>query len=269
MSLAAVRDAISSGSKALSRDWVQVGDERARDHALLHLGPSIDAALPEGGLPRSAVVEVASPLGLARSTSLAARACAAAQRSDVHRESRAWCAWVDPWCSLHAPGVHASGVELERLLVVRPDEEAIARTVVRMASSKAFALIVVDLVAPLGLSRGASPFVVRLDRWANVVRRIALAIEDTATTVLLLTDSMAHRSLPLPVAMRIELERDHDRHTRLRIAKDRHGRLTGFVPVDLVPVDLVPVELVPVELVPGASTGALPPRLASATSLGP
>src|SRR5690606_1334449 len=44
---------------------------------------AVDALLPDGGLPRGAVVEVASPLGLGRSTSLAIAACASAQRASM------------------------------------------------------------------------------------------------------------------------------------------------------------------------------------------
>lgn len=239
MSLVALKDAILSGPKALPRDALRIGDEGERRSEVLRLGESVDALLPDGGLPRSAVVEVTSPLGLAGATSFAVKACVAAQRSREESEAVEWCAWIDPWSTLHAPGLHQRGVVLERLLVVRPDEEAIAQSAVRVASSKAFALVVIDLAPPLGLAldgkrsgaggRGGS----RLDRWANVVRRLALAVEDAATTVLLLTDSSSHRALPLPVAMRVELVRDRDRTTRLRIAKERHGRLSGFASLDL------------------------------------
>jgi hypothetical protein len=47
---------------------------------------------------------------------------------------------------------------------------------------------------------------VDLNRWGTIVRRLALAVERSDTTVLLLTDTLAHRAMPLPVAMRIELE---------------------------------------------------------------
>jgi hypothetical protein len=252
MSLVALRDAISSGPKALPRDALRIGDEAERRSEVLRLGGSIDAALPDGGLPRSAVVEVASPLGLAGATSLAVKACVGAQRGalrshalhshaalhshSVEGEAVEWCAWIDPWSTLHAPGLVERGVVLERLLVVRPPEDAIARCAVRIASSKAFALVVVDLVPPLGCASNGGAGV-RLDRWPNVVRRLALAVEDAATTVLLLTDASAHRALPLPVAMRVELARDPARGAQLRIAKDRHGRVghgaASFVPFDL------------------------------------
>ncbi len=74
---------------------------------------------------------------------------------------------------------------------------------------------------------------VRLDRWGAVVRRLALAIERSSTTVLLLTDALAPRAMPLPVAMRLELDRSSARSTqvRVRVAKERHGRVTAATEV--------------------------------------
>jgi hypothetical protein len=66
---------------------------------------------------------------------------------------------------------------------------------------------------------------VNLDRWGSVVRRISIAIERTDTTVLLLTDGLASRAMPLPVALRLEIARGEPGRTTLRVAKDRHGRV--------------------------------------------
>jgi hypothetical protein len=246
-----------------------------------------DVALPDGGLPRGVVLEVASPCGLARSTSLAVAACAAAQRasgvwsfssgstSSGTSSAPAWCAWIDPWGTLNAPGVRDGGVDLERLLVVRPTPPMLARAAVRVASSRTFAVVVVDTAVPLahglegtvagssgvsstGLSSsGDGAGQVRLDRWPTVVRRLALAVEGTETTVLVLTDLGAARGLPLPVAMRLELDRrredDVDRvagwRSYLRVAKDRHGRVGGAVRLG----SSLPPRV------------GLPPRVASAT----
>src|SRR5579863_8485957 len=56
----------------------------------------LDEALPDGGLPRGAVVEVASPYGLAKATSIALAACASAQAEAKLRGGEgtagAWCA---------------------------------------------------------------------------------------------------------------------------------------------------------------------------------
>lgn len=199
---------------------------------------SLEALLPDGGIPRGAVVEIASPHGLARATSFALATCAAAQaeatlRGGV-RSVGAFCAFIDPWSTLHAPAVLRHNVDLERLLVVRPPLGALARVAVRMAESRAFAVLVVDTVGPPGavVPDADHPVEssVRLDRWSTVVRRLALAVERTDTALLLLTDVSAHRPLPLPVALRIELARSPTQW-QLRVAKDRHGRVRSPVAI--------------------------------------
>src|SRR6187399_2305544 len=77
---------------------------------------SVDAALPEGGLPRGVVVELSAPQGLARATTIALALCASAQADARHRSDDdtqgAWCAWLDPTGTLFAPGAVRAGVDL-------------------------------------------------------------------------------------------------------------------------------------------------------------
>jgi recombination protein RecA len=120
------------------------------------------------------------------------------------------------------------GIDLSRLLVVRPSVEALARIAVRVVESQAFAVVVIDAAGALvGEER------VRLERWVTVVRRLAMAVEHRATTVVLLTDALAHRPMPLPVAMRLELHRRLGPVdvVRLRVAKERHGRVGAEIDV--------------------------------------
>lgn len=214
--------------------------ERAKTLPLGAFGPlgrmtrgAIDALLPDGGLPRGAVIELASSRALGRSTSVALAACSAAQaearlRSGDPKTVGAWCAFVDPWSTLHAPAVKRSGVDTMRLLVVRPSIEALPRIAVRIVQSRAFSMIAIDLAGVPGaeLQGDGAPTSVRLDRWVNIVRRLALALEKTDASVLLLTDLQAPRALPLPVAMRLELDCDVGDVWSLRIAKERHGRVS-------------------------------------------
>ena len=224
---------------ALLRESRAGEDEREKAKALPLLGPesagwasSLDRVLPDGGLPRGAVVEVASAHGLARATSLALLACAAAQREarlrsgDAHTVG-AWCAFIDPWSTLHAPALAENDVDASRLLVVRPPIEAISRIAVRIAESRAFSLVAIDTVGVPGAALAASHMIdsVRLERWPTVVRRLAIAVERSDTTVVLLTDMAAARALPLPVSMRLELSRDEEQW-HVRVAKERHGRVT-------------------------------------------
>jgi hypothetical protein len=210
----------------------------------------LDEVLPDGGLPRGAVVELASPYGLARATSIALSACAAAQAEAKLRGGEgtvgAWCAWLEPahenetvadQTSLFAPAVARAGVDLARLLVIRPSFEALARVAARAAQSRVFSVIVIDLAGVPGSTNLPPPALrrpeVRLDRWVNPVRRLAMAVEGTETTVLLLTDALAPRALPLPVALRLEVERAAPERLRLTVAKDRRGRVAPPRPVML------------------------------------
>lgn len=186
----------------------------------------VDEALPDGGFPRGAVVEISSPYGLARATSLALAACASAQSEAKLRggdeSAAAWCAFLDPARTLFAPAVARAGVDLERLLVVQPSAEDLSRVAARVAASGVFAVVVVDLA---GVPGQKSPQ--RLDRWVNSVRRLALAVEGTETSIVLLTDTHAQRSMTLPVALRIEVDRASTDRLVLRVAKDRRGRVAA------------------------------------------
>jgi recombination protein RecA len=196
--------------------------------------PALDAVLPGGGLPRACVVELSAPHGLARATTIALAACASAQAEARCRGAAAtegaWCAWVDATGTLFAPAAAAADVDLTRLLVVRPpaDVGVLARVAVRIAQAGAFAVVVIDTAGVPGRTAGE-----RLDRWATVVRRLSLAVEKSATTVLLVTDARASRPLPLPVAMRIELDRRNTKEITVRIGKDRLGRVTSPSVIDL------------------------------------
>jgi hypothetical protein len=211
-------------------------EEGERSGLALRFG-TIDEVLPDGGLPRGAVVEVASPYGLARASSIALAACAAAQADARLRggegTSGAWCAWIEAHSeagktSLFAPAVERAGVDLEHLLVIRPRPVDLARIAARVAQSRVFATIVVDLVGVPGHHVEA-----RLDRWVAPVRRLAMAVEKTEATVILLTDSLAARAVPLPVAMRLEIDRPTASLLRISVAKERRGRVTMAVPVTL------------------------------------
>ncbi len=198
--------------------------------------PEVDALLPGGGLPRG-VIELSSPHALGGATSVALTAIRAAHA----RDARAWCAWVDPEGSLYAPGVAMAGVDLARLLVVRPPRAELGRTAVKVASARAFDVIVVDMDAPPATATSAAtttalattttaPATAKKPRkraWPVevLVRKLALLAEEGGATVLLLTDAMAAatRQVPWPVAMRLELARFSPMAMSLRIAKDKRG----------------------------------------------
>ncbi len=186
--------------------------------------PELEKVLPDHGLPRG-VIELAAPMtkeGAMRggATTIALRAVAA-----IHaKEERSWCAWLTPneAPSLYAPAVAQAGVDLDRLLVVRPDAGALARTAVKTAAAGAFDLVVIDAFSGLDGKLGSSSRAPR-EQGAVVVRKLALAAEEKGTTFLLLTNAYAPRPVPWPVALRMEVERRPEA-LALRITKDRRGR---------------------------------------------
>jgi hypothetical protein len=93
-----------------------------------------------------------------------------------------------------------------------------------MAASGVFSVLVVDLAGMPGQNADGSPLA-HLDRWVTPVRRLAIAVEELETTVMLLTDLRAKRSLPLPTAMRLEIERAAEDRLRVTLAKERRGHV--------------------------------------------
>jgi recombination protein RecA len=220
---------------------------------VLTLGiPALDAVLPQGGLLQGSVIELQVQGASGAATSLALCACRAAQhagerwqqsaeRQSVERRAvgrygvktesaRPWCAFIDPSASLFAPGVARLGVDLSRLLVVRPEPEAIERVAIRIAEAKAVSLMVIDLLAfnaqgTLDSRVAPQARTLSSQRWQRTVRRLALAIKQLGTTILLLTPAEPRQSLPLPVAMRLELSRSTADSFALRVGKERSGRV--------------------------------------------
>jgi recombination protein RecA len=204
---------------------------------VLPLGISaLDAVLPRGGLIQGSVIELQVQGAGSAATSFALCACRAAQQAGGQQmaDDRArtfdaqmfeakgpWCAFIDASGSLFAPGVARLGVELERLLVVRPDVDAIERVAIRIAEAKAVSLLVIDLRGALGGLPVAS------QRWPRTVRRLALAVRSLGTCVLVITPSEPRSALPLPVAMRLEFSRARRESFEIRVAKERSGRVSS------------------------------------------
>ena len=174
-----------------------------------------------------------APRGLGGATSIALAAIRAAQK----RDPRAWCAWIDSEGTLYGPGVAKAGVDLERLLLVRAPPGDAGRIAAKVADARAFEVVVVDLPG--------SPFVAprtKRDRGKALrpeilVRKLALAAEESGASIFLLTDSLAPRDLPWPVALRLELGRAPG-HLVVKVAKDRRGRVgqgKGIVPMKTRP----------------------------------
>ena len=109
----------------------------------------LDDWLADGGLPRGVSV-LSSPQSVGGACELAVRVLA-----QLHASRPCLAAWVDPSRSLFAPGLLLRGVDLARLVVVRPSAEAPehrAMAAMELVVSGAFAAVVVDLDDPWGSS---------------------------------------------------------------------------------------------------------------------
>lgn len=198
--------------RELARLGVVHADALLPSDRVLSFGwPELDRLLPDRGLPRG-VTELSGR----GATTVALRAVAAAHA----RDARSYAAWVTPEeeGGLYAPGAAQAGIDLARLLVVRPPRAALSRTAVRVAASGAFDVVMIDAGA-LGDAR--------------TVRKLGLAAEERGATVVLLTPRFREarggrggRAIPWPVALRLELDRRPEALS-VRVAKDRRGRDTG------------------------------------------
>jgi recombination protein RecA len=215
--------------------------------------PELDALLPEGGLPPG-VTELASDGALGGATGIALAAVFAAQRGNAE----AVCAWVDPEATLYAPGVALAGVDLSRLLVVRPPRAELSRIAVKVAASGAFDVVVVDLdpladaaakpveparhgrteTPPRSLSNAKPTKTPKASKPSKsedkrrrafppevLVRKLALAAEENGASILLLSNTRSGRAAPLPVALRLVVERPDPFVLSVEVTKDRRGRI--------------------------------------------
>jgi hypothetical protein len=195
---------------------------------VLSLGlPALDAALPLQGLPYGSVTELQVRGTSGAATSFALCACRAAQQqaasAGIHRGAASpWCAFIDPAATLYAPGVARLGVDLDHLLVVRPELEAVGRAALRIVEANLASVLVIDLT---GAERSLDEHIWQ-HNWHRNVRRLALAVKATATSILLLTRSEQFQTLPLPTFMRLEFTRRSSESFELRVAKERTGRIS-------------------------------------------
>jgi len=196
----------------------------------------LNDVLPDGGFPQG-VVELTSPGALGGATSMAL----AAIRSGQARGHKAWCAWIDPEATLHAPGLVAAGVDLNRMLVVRPARAQLGPIAVRVVGSGAFEVVVVDFDAIAGADRPAEPQPRKTREkkaWAPevLVRKLALSAESSEAMVLLLTDRLRARGTAWPVSLRLELGRPSRGELSVKVAKDRRGRVGAAKTIAFQPI---------------------------------
>jgi hypothetical protein len=130
--------------------------------------PDLDRLLG-GGFPRGGVSEIAGPASSGRTSHVLALLARATERGEV-------AALVDAGDALDPPSADAAGVELARLLWVRPPDVAAAlRSTSHLLAARGFAAIVLDL-AGLGERAGLGSRI-----WPRLRREAAAT--DTALVV--------------------------------------------------------------------------------------
>jgi protein ImuA len=174
---------------------------------------SVDALLP-GGFPRGAIAELTGTAGSGK-TGIAVAVVARAMGE------RALAAWIDGRSELYAPAVQVGGVDLERLLIVRPGGTtalppsgaaltAIGQASVRQAlwaaeavlGSGAFAAVVIDVPVTAG-ARATTDWGAGASVEA-MLRRLVAAAEKGGATCLWLSEP---GSCSPPARVRVEVSR--------------------------------------------------------------
>lgn len=152
----------------------------------------VDAALPDGGFPRGAICELAGGRASGK-TGVALAVLASLAQEDLF-------AWVDGRREIYPPAAAARGVDLGRLLIVRPAGGGRGEAPVQaslwaaeaLLGSAAFAAVVMDV--PLRhAGRG----------WDAMARRLQAAAEKGGALGLWLTSPRA--AVRVPAALRLEL----------------------------------------------------------------
>jgi len=191
-------------------------DARARAMARSCDWPELDRVLPDGGMPRAVVEITCAHPAFAGATRVAAAAVRAAHK----RDARAWCAWIDEGATLYAPGLARAEIDLARLFVVRPPRDLLSRAIVKVASSGAFDVMIVEARA--------------LAKPDKLLRKLAIAAEAHGTSILILAPP--HRD-PWPVVLRLEVSREAN-GIDVRVTKDRFARVQPGLAKTRVPIAL-------------------------------
>ncbi len=192
---------------------------RGREHADSQTGlasgyPELDRCLPGGGWPVDALTEILVAQYGVGELRLLMPALAALSVTDNDSQSgtvneSGWIAWVAPPFLPYAPALEQSGIDLSRLLIVRPkDDSEILWSAEQALSSGTCAAV---LLWPHQFDDQAS-------------RRLQLAAEKGRSWAVAFRPLKA-RQQPSAAALRLALQAT-EQGTRIHILKSRGGRPT-------------------------------------------
>ncbi len=229
-------------------------DAGARPGCIPTTFSGLDAALAEscsgrgGGLPRGRITEIVGPATSGKMT-LAAKVVASAQRA---RDALA--AWLDVSWTCDPDYLHRCGVDLERLLVVRPGADRDALPIaLHLVESKALAVLVFDGAADLFGQGSANPTGLRQTGQKaastgceealsiGALERLGTVVTRTTTAVLFLTEPAAHcQTLAHLATIRLRITREgwlirngdvRGYESQVQILKNKIGRSGIVVPI--------------------------------------
>ena len=200
----------SSLNKLLENPRVWRGRSQGQADAGLASGyEALDRHLPGGGWPQNSLTEILVEhygVGELRLLMPALAYLSSGDIDTVHNEP-GWIAWVSPPFQPYPPALQQWGIDLSRMLIVRPKDDSEMLWSAEQALSSGTCAAV--LLWPDKLSDQAS-------------RRLQLAAEKGASWAIAFRPPAARRE-PSAAALRIELLASHE-GTRLSILKSRGGR---------------------------------------------
>lgn len=169
--------------------------------------------LPGGGWPLGALIElyVEGP----GSGELALLMPVIVRLSLKEEVDEKWIAWIAPPLIPYAPALRRCGVNLDRLLMIRPSRDA-----ARQRPSTRDCLWAVEQVIRSGSSSGVLAWLPPTDTVA--LRRLQLAAEEQGCWTVLLREQAA-LAKPSPAVLRIRLRHAHGGQ-RVDVVKCRGGR---------------------------------------------
>ena len=198
----------SSLDKILANPRVWRGRDQAGCRAGLASGyPELDRYLPGGGWPPDALTEILTAQYGIGELRLLMPALARLSNALPEQDEPGWIAWVAPPFQPYPPALRQYGIDLSRMLIVRPGEASETLWSAEQALSSGTCAAV--LLWPEMLDDQAS-------------RRLQLAAEQGQSWGIAFRPLTARRQ-PSAAALRLELE-SAGQGTRVHILKSRGGR---------------------------------------------
>jgi len=192
--------------------------------------PDLDTVLG-GGLPRGRITEILGPATSGKVT------LAAKTLSTAHGERDALVAWLDLPRTCDPDYLHRCGLDLDRLLIVRPRDAADALAItLHLVESHTLAALVFDGTADLAQT---DPALV-----AGSLERLAALVTQTQTAVIFLTEPHAQsKTLAHVATVRLALRREQwlmrgndvrGYAGQVEILKHKLGKAGAVVPLRII-----------------------------------